>query len=112
MKQKVLVIGPSEYKSGFSLVGVDYITPQEPAEIRKIIKKLYEEKTYGLVIIEDDYEKLFDHRTKLIVYESTNPLFFLLSFDPKHKVSVEEQVSEIIRMSLGVQIKIKQHESG
>jgi len=30
-----------------------------------------------------------------------------LSFDPKHKVPVEEQISEIIRMSLGVQMKIK-----
>jgi vacuolar-type H+-ATPase subunit F/Vma7 len=107
LKQKVLVIGPAEFKSGFSLVGVDYITPSEPNEIKKIIKKLYEEKNYGLVIIEDDYEKFFDHRTKLIIYESTNPLFFLLSFDPKHKVPVEEQISEIIRMSLGVQMKIK-----
>ncbi len=107
MKQKVLVIGPAEYKSGFSLVGVDYLTPSEPSEIRKIIRKLYEDKKYGLIIIEDDYEKFFDHRTKSIIYESTNPLFFLLSFDPKHKVSVEEQISEVIRMSLGIQIKVK-----
>ncbi|MCS7244841.1 MAG: hypothetical protein N2504_01715 [candidate division WOR-3 bacterium] len=107
MKQKVLVIGQSDYKPGFSLVGVDYITLSEPSEVRKLLRKIYEEKNYGLVIIEDDYEKYFDHRTKLIVYESTNPLFFLLSFDTKHKVSVEEQISEVIRMSLGVQLKIK-----
>ncbi len=107
MKQKVLVIGPAEYKSGFSLVGVDYLTPSQPSEIRRIVRKLYEDKRYGLVIIEDDYERFFDHRTKAIIYESTNPLFFLLSFDPKHKVSVEEQISEVVRMSLGVQIKVK-----
>ncbi len=108
MKQKILVIGPYEFKTGFMLAGAEYITPDESTDLRKLIREIYESKEYGLVIIEDSYGEKLDTRTKNIIYDSTNPLFFLMDFDKRKGISVEQQLREIVRRAIGVEMNIKE----
>ena len=108
MRQKILVIGPYEFRSGFMLAGVDYMDVDDPTKLKKLIRQIYESKEYGLVIIEDSYEKHLDNRTRSIIYESVNPLFFLMDFDRRKGKSVEEQLKEIVRRAIGVEMNIKE----
>ncbi len=107
MKQKVLAIAHPQFKAGFLLAGVDFWEVDDPEKVRKMIRKALESGEYGVILVEDDFEPYLDYRTKNLVYQSVNPIFFFVNLNPEHKVSVEEQIREIVRRAIGFELNVK-----
>ncbi len=107
MKQKVLVIAQPQFKPGFLLAGVEFWEVEKPESVKKMVRKAFESGEYGVILVEDDFEPYLDYRTKNLIYQSVNPIFFFINLNPEHKVPVEEQIREIVKRAIGFELNVK-----
>jgi vacuolar-type H+-ATPase subunit F/Vma7 len=104
----VVVITDETSAVGFRLTGVD-VREATSETAHEILRESVEQGGVGLIAINEDFVRMFDHKMMRIVTESEMPL--IIPFPPvvytEEKRDVEETyAAQLIRKAIGYHIKL------
>ncbi|MGQ4890877.1 MAG: V-type ATP synthase subunit F [Candidatus Njordarchaeia archaeon] len=104
---RIAVIGDTLFIKAFELIGSDGFKAENEKEIINILKKVIEQKEYGLIIIPERYVKATKPiRERLIKAGSVTPLFAFLSDYTGETGQRIEELKKLISLAVGIQLKL------
>lgn len=109
MPDKILVIIPDDFVSGFKLTGVDTQGCITAAEAKEAIEKELLEQRYNLVLIDEGFILSFDERFTKKTQESTKPLVMAipLKISFKEEAKAKDYFLKMVQSAIGYEIRIK-----
>lgn len=104
---KLAVIGDEVFVQMFELVGaIGYIATDEKSVIFQL-KKVTENKEYGVIILPERYVKLTrEYREKMLREGEYYPLFIFLPDHTGLKGYRIEELKKLISMAVGIELKL------
>ncbi len=104
---RILAITEEGYDAGFRLAGVDAEIVKDNNGMLAIIEKCFEDKNYGIIIVDAEIFYKIEERKRKVLEESVMPVIIPLYLKQKGKVSAEEYLKEVVRRAIGYSIRIK-----
>ena len=105
---RLVAIAPSDSADGYRLTGIEVIETESPREASGQIMRLLEDDTVAMLLVSESLAEKMDDKTISVIEESSMPLVLVVP-EPSAWAEVSDQeayVGELIRRSIGYQIKI------
>jgi V/A-type H+-transporting ATPase subunit F len=105
---RLVAIAPSDSANGYRLTGIEVFETESAAEASKEVLRLLEDETVAMLLLSESLAEEMDNKTISVIEESSMPLVLVVP-EPSGWEEVSDQeayVGELIRRSIGYQIKI------
>ncbi len=104
---RILAITEEGYDAGFKLAGCITRKVKDERELTKLLEKIIEDESYGIVLVEESLYRKIDEKRRKKFDESSFPLIISLSLKTQEKISPEEYLRELTRRTIGYSLRIK-----
>ena len=108
---KVLAIAGEDLSIGFSLVGIDTHSTENPTEAAEVLADAINGVEYGIVIIDEELASQFDEKTTKRMLASKIPLVISIPgkmhWRDTEALPSDDHVAKLIRQAVGYQLNVK-----
>ena len=100
---RFIILGGEEFTLGFRLAGVNDIVEVNENSSEKEIKKILDEKTDGICVVDKKTIDMLHERTRSKIEDSVKPVFVVLS-----ETAEQENIRRMIIKAIGIDIMAKE----
>ncbi len=105
-KENIIVIGDNDTVSGFALAGVAEVIPATSQNCEELFLKTITRTDAGVVILQDDFARLFSHKTKKLIDSIARPV--IVTVPGKAEVlgaNKSGNIQELVKRAIGIELK-------
>ena len=105
---RLVAIAPPDSADGYRLAGIEVIETDSAEQASGEILRLLEDETLAMLLVSESLARAMDEKTVDVIEESSMPLVLVVP-EPVAWEEISDQetyVGELIRRSIGYQIKI------